>query len=130
MRFKDSVSFEQHYKRHSHNPRFSCKTCHKSFFKKLSLKTHIDTPPGCLGGGGDVTRNIKCTVCSLLCTSEEIQNHRDLHEAKCAENLPFECVLCNQQFTNTFDLRNHVALQHETALPRCGQCAKVTRIYT
>jgi hypothetical protein len=124
MKLKNPTAYQYHLRRHADKPQYSCPTCSKSFFERWALKKHLNANLTC--SAVDSPPNLtECTYCAKLCGADELEQHLELHKAKDAENSYFACVLCDKEFTNTLNLRHHVGLEHEEALPKCDQCFKV-----
>ncbi len=65
-----------------------------------------------------------CSVCSKGYTDgAELRAHEKLHGRAGAEGLSLSCLFCPSPFTNSRDLRAHVASEHE--VPKCTYCARV-----
>lgn len=55
-------------------------------------------------------KKISCEQCKFTCSSdEEIMQHKQIVHGK---ELPYDCKLCNQTFTNMQDMRTHLQKFH------------------
>ncbi|GBN31221.1 Zinc finger protein Xfin [Araneus ventricosus] len=115
----------------------TCKICGEKFVDKIELETHCGTH---VGFANEISFSASFSKLSNLdqhCTpfkanvkrnvSEKSLNFDDSHTEKVSshiKDMPYNCELCNKNFTNENDLKHHNVLHTEKKPHICVLCLK------
>lgn len=62
-----------------------------------------------------IFKKIRCDVCPMVFSSQEkLMQHQQVIHGK---ELPYDCKVCNQNFTNMQDMRTHLQKYHSYKKP-------------
>lgn len=104
---------------HADHPNETCyaKCCDRKFSKRFYLFEHLQ-----LHIKPDT---YKCDICGR-CNSSSRNLAKHIHErhTKEGKERPFQCEICQKNFTNKFTLRRHLELHESARDHKCSECGK------
>ena len=108
--FSTFTDLQQHSTIHTGENQFQCKTCHRTFPRENSLKSHLVGSSRCKTNAGG--KRFNCPVCSKLFSKiKDYEQHLYTHK----DGKFYHCNRCKETFTDPLELKNH-QLKHKKKL--------------